>query len=410
MTQVIGRRAALALGAASLAAGRARAQAPAEVKIAMLVPLSGPWARSGLLEKQGAEMAVEDVNRAGGIKALGGAKLSLLQYDTQDSAEKAKDAAQRMLAEHPDLSGGFGCWLSTFTLAATEVTERAQLPWFTLSYSDAITSRGFRFVFQTSPTAVEQADETIPMVMRLAQATGKRPAKLAIIGDNTASSVSFRKPLDGRVLKDNHLTVVVDKTYTPPLSDATTLVQPVRAARPDFVLLLSTSVGDDKMLADTFSQYGMSAARVPLIGNGGHWTAPELLKTAGADILQGIIVVLANWPGKEQADLSKRFVVRTGEPWFGHDSIFAYGHVMALAAAVEAAGSADQTKVADAIRKMDLTTGPALLFPGHRLQFDAKGRRVGAEVVMVQWQGGRPVSVFPEASAAAKPVWKGQQA
>ena len=411
MNQGIGRRAALALGAATLAAPRVRAQAPAEVKIAMLVPLSGPWARSGQLERLGAEMAVDDVNKAGGVKALGGAKLRLLQYDTQDSAEKAKDGAQRMVAEHPDLAGGFGCWLSTFTLAATEVTERAQLPWFTLSYSDAITGRGFRYVFQTSPTAIAQAEATVPLVMRLAQAAGgKRPAKLAIIGDNTASSVSFRKPLDAHVLKDNNLTVVVDKTYTPPLSDATTLVQPVRGARPDFVLLLSTSVGDDKMLADTFAQYGMPATRVPLIGNGGHWTAPELLKTAGADVMQGIIVVLANWPGKEQAELSKRFVARTGEPWFGHDSIFAYGHVMALAAAIEAAGSAERTKVADAIRKMDLTTGPALLFPGHRLQFDANGRRIGAEVVTVQWHDGRPVTVFPEASAAAKPIWKGQQA
>ncbi|MBV9116399.1 MAG: ABC transporter substrate-binding protein, partial [Acetobacteraceae bacterium] len=231
MNQGIGRRAALALGAATLAAPRVRAQAPAEVKIAMLVPLSGPWARSGQLERLGAEMAVEDVNKAGGVKALGGARLRLLQYDTQDSAEKAKDGAQRMVAEHPDLAGGFGCWLSTFTLAATEVTERAQLPWFTLSYSDAITGRGFRYVFQTSPTAIAQAEATVPLVMRLAQAAGgKRPAKLAIIGDNTASSVSFRKPLDGHVLKDNNLTVVVDKTYTPPLSDATTLVQPVRGA------------------------------------------------------------------------------------------------------------------------------------------------------------------------------------
>ncbi len=412
MTKIIGRRTALALGgaaAASVAAGPGRAQGqPAEVKIAMLVPLSGPWAREGILEKMGAEMAVDDVNEAGGIKALGGAKLRLLQYDTQDSAEKAKDAAQRMLAEHPDLAGGFGCWLSTFTLAATEVTERARLPWFTLSYSDAITGRGFHYVFQTSPTAVQQAEDTVPLVMRIAQAsTGKRPTKVAIIGDNTAASVSFRKPLDQHVLKDEHLTVVLDKTYTPPLSDATTLVQPARGARPDFVLLLSTNAGDDKMLADTFSQYGMPATRLPLIGNGGHWATPELLKTTGADILQGIIVVLANWPGKDQEELSKRFVARTGELWFGHDSIFAYGHVMALAAAIEAAGSADRVKVADAVRKMDLTTGPALLFPGHRLQFDDKGRRIGAEVVVVQWLNGRPVAVFPETIAAAKPIWKG---
>jgi len=407
----IGRRTALALGgaaAASMAAGRARAQAPAEVKIVMLVPLSGPWAREGILEKMGAEMAIEDVNKAGGIKSLGGAKLTLLQYDAQDSAEKAKDAAQRMIAQHPDLSGGFGCWLSTFTLAATEVTERAQLPWFTLSYSDAITGRGFRYVFQTSATGVQQAEDTVPLVMRIAEAAGVHPTKVGFIGDNTAATVSFRKPLDQHVLKDQHLTLVLDKTYTPPLSDATTLVQPARGARPDFVLLGSTNAGDDKMLADTFAQFGMPASRLPLVGNGGHWATPELLKTTGADNLNGILVGLANWPGKDQEDLSKRFIARTGEKWFGHDSVFAYAHVMTLAAAIEAAGSADRVKVADAVRAMDLTNGPALLFPGRRLKFDDKGRRVGAEMVAVQWQGGVPVTVYPDAIAAAKPVWKAQ--
>ena len=54
---------------------------------------------------------------------------------------------------------------------------------------------------------------------------------------------------------------------------------------------------------------------------------------------------------------------------------------------------------------MDVTNGPAIYFPGNHLQFDAKGRRVGAELVIVQWQNGKPVTVFPEAMAAAKAVW-----
>ena len=128
----IGRRGALGLaaaaGAGALVPRRARAQAK-EVKIAMLVPLSGPWARTGLLEQMGARMAIEEINAAGGIKSMGGAKLVLVEYDAGDSAEKAKNAAQRMVAQEPDLAGGFGAWLSTFTLAVTEVTERADLPW-----------------------------------------------------------------------------------------------------------------------------------------------------------------------------------------------------------------------------------------------------------------------------------------
>lgn len=406
MTQGIARRTALALGGAAALAGTARAQAPKDVEIALLVPLTGPWARQGILERMGAEMAVDDVNAAGGIKALGGAKLKLLVLDTQDSAEKAKDAAQRMLAENPGLVGGIGCWLSTFTLAVTEVTERARLPWLTLSYSDAITGRGFRYVFQTSPTADKQATDVVPIIMKLAEGTtGRRPTKVAIIGDNTAASVSFLKPIRDHILKEAGLNAVVDKIYTPPLADATTLVQPVRSARPDFVLLLSTNVPDDKLLADAFTEYGMGGGKLPLIGNGGHWATPELLKTTGPDIVQGIIVGLANWPGKEQTELAKRFVQRTGEPWFGHDSIFPYAHVMILKQALEMAGAPDRVKVADAIRTMDMTDGPALFFPGHHLKFDDKGRRVDAELVVVQWQNARPVTIFPETMAVAKPIW-----
>src|SRR6185437_9577255 len=75
------------LAAASLAAVAALLpqHAPAqtkEVKVALVVPLSGPWARQGLLEREGAEMAIDDINAAGGIKALGGAKMKLIIADT----------------------------------------------------------------------------------------------------------------------------------------------------------------------------------------------------------------------------------------------------------------------------------------------------------------------------------------
>jgi len=410
MTKLIGRRSTLALGAAASAAGfarHARAQAPKEVEIAMLVPLSGPWARQGILEKMGAELAIEDVNNAGGIKALGGAKLKLLELDTQDSAEKAKDAAQRMLAQNPNLVGGFGCWLSTFTLAVTEVTERAQLPWLTLSYSDLITGRGYKYVFQSSPTADQQSQDMVPVIMALAQkASGKRPTKVGLIGDNTAASVSFMKPIRDHVLTDQKLAAVVDQTYTPPLTDATTLVQPVRSARPDFVLLTSTNVPDDKLLLDKFSEFNLPPTKMPLIGNGGHWAVPELLKVAGPDEVEGVLVGLANWPGKDAADISARFVKRTGEPWFGHDSIFAYAHVMILKEALERAGAADRIKVNEALHALDMTTGPALLFPGGHLQYDERGRRIGAKMVMVQWQNAKPVTVYPPEVASAEAKWK----
>jgi branched-chain amino acid transport system substrate-binding protein len=404
MTQ-IGRRSALALGAASLAAG-ARAQAPAEVRIAMLVPLSGPWARSGILEKLGAELAIDDINKAGGIKALGGAKLKLIQFDAGDSAEKAKDAAQRMVSDQPDLMGGFGCWSSSLTLAATEVTERAALPWLTLSYSDLITGRGFRHVFQTAPTANYQAQQLLPTIVDLAtRSTGKKPTKMAIIGDNTAANVGFFKDLRDHTLKDNGLTAVVDEMFTPPLSDATTLVQKVRSGRPEFCIMLSSNVPDDKLLLDKFAEYGLSGGKLPLIGGGGHIGAPELLNVTSAEEIQGLMAGLANWPGKPMEDVGRRFVERTKEPWFGHDSLFAYAHVWIFATALEQAGVADKARVAEALREMDMRDGPALCFPGGHLKFDDKGRRMDPQLVMIQWQGGKPLAVYPPELATAPAVW-----
>ncbi len=387
--------------------GKARADNPAEVKIAMLVPLSGPWARSGKLEQMGARMAVDDINAAGGIKSMGGAKLKLLEFDAGDSAEKAKDAAQRMVAQEPDLAGGFGAWLSTFTLALTEVTERAELPWLTLSYSDLITNRGFKYVFQSSPTADAQAEEIVPIIMDLSMAArGRKPKRVGLVGDNSASSTSFYKPIRDHIAEDQGLRIVVDQIFAPPLADATTIVQKIRSNLPDFALLQSTNAGDDKLLVDKFFEFGLTAQKMPLIGGGGHWCSPELVAMTGADNLEGLLVGLANWPGKKAQDVEKRFMERTKEPWFGHDSIFGYAHVWTLKTAIEIAGTAQRQKVGEALHTMNVTDGPlADLFPDGRVSYDEKGRRRGAKLCIVQYRSGRPVPVYPSAIALSAATW-----
>jgi branched-chain amino acid transport system substrate-binding protein len=406
MTIRLGRRAALSLAAASGTIRTARAQTAREVVFAMISPLSGPWAREGELQRGGAQMAIDDINAAGGIKALGGARVRLLQFDAGDSAENAKDAAQRMVAQNPEVVGGFGAWLSTFTLAVTEVTERAEIPWFTQSYSDLITGRGFHYIFQSSPTAVEQAEKALPTILDLAvKATGKKPKKAGIIADNTASTVSFLKSIRGHVLKDLGLTAVVDEVFTPPLTDATTLVQRVRSARPDFLLALSSNVPDDKMILDNMAQYGLGGGKLPMIGNGGHWATPELVANAGKDVVQGMMIITAAGSGKGLEDIENRYLKRTKEPWMLQEPMMAYGHIQLLALAVERAGVADRQKVADQIRAFDLRDGPALLFPGRHVKYDAAGRRVDAELMIVQWQNGRIVTTYPPAMAVTPPIW-----
>jgi branched-chain amino acid transport system substrate-binding protein len=382
------------------------AQQAKEVEIALVVPLSGPWARQGQLERMGAEMAIDDINKSGGIKSLGGAKMKLIVSDTGDSAEKAKNTAQRLVAQNPGVIGGIGAWLSSFTLAVTEVTERAELPWLTLSYSDVITGRGFHYVFQTSATGDRQSELALPAIIDLAvKVTGKKPTTTGVIQDNTAAPVSFMKPMRAGGFEKAGLKVVVDEIYTPPLSDATPLVSKVRTSRPDFMWVISTNIPDDSLLIQKFAEMGIGPNKLPIVGNGAHFGAPEILKVAGADVLEGTLITVANWSNEGQRALIDEFKKRTGEPWLTQDSLSAYGHVWILKEAVEKAGVTDRHKVAEAIRAMDTSEGAAKYFAGNHIKFDDKGRRVDAPLVIFQWQQGVPVTVYPQGPGSAKARW-----
>jgi branched-chain amino acid transport system substrate-binding protein len=383
------------------------AQAQEAVKLGLIVPLSGPWARQGEVMRVGAEMAIDHINAAGGIESLGGRPVELVVFDTGDSVERAKNAAQRMVAEHPDLIGITGSYLSSFTLAVSEVTERAALPMLTLSYSDLITGRGFRYIFQTSPTGVQQAEDALPILMQLAEtATGTRPERLGIVMDSTAASVAFVKPIkESGTLDALGLDLVVDETFTPPLANATPLIQRVRASRPDLFLLLPTAVSDTKLLIEKMNEFALGRGRLPTVSNGSAMGDPDLLANMPAELLEGVMSIVANWSTRGQESIAAEFIERSGEPWITQNPICAYGHIWILKEALELAGDADRNAVAAAIRTMDLTDGPANYFPGGRIRFDEFGRRIDAELLVVQWQNGEPQTVFPDSAAVAEPVW-----
>jgi branched-chain amino acid transport system substrate-binding protein len=413
MSTNISRRRALMLAMAAAGVGAstglwtaaARAQAK-EVKVAVVVPLSGAWARNGELHVKGAQLAVDDINAAGGIKALGGAKMKLIVADSGDSTEKAKNAAQRLLSQETDLVGGTGAFVSSFTLAITEITERAEVPWLTLSYSDQITARGYKYVFQTSPTASKQAEDALPVLMQIAKQAGvAQPKTVGIIMDNTASPVAFTKPMREGGFDKLGLKLVVDEIYTPPLSDATSLVQKVRNAKPDILLMLTTNVPDTKLVVEKLNEMGLGKGRLAVLGNGGHMGAPELSQVVGKELLEGVMGVIANWGGKGQEKIIGEFKTKAKEPWMPQDSISTYGDMWIFKDAMEKAGSADPKKVAAAIRSLDESDGAARYFPGGRLKFEPNGRRAGAELVIVQWQSGEPKAIYPPSLAAAKPMW-----
>jgi branched-chain amino acid transport system substrate-binding protein len=204
------------------------------------------------------------------------------------------------------------------------------------------------------------------------------------------------------------MSIVTDQIFTPPLSDATSLVQAVRASRPDWLFLPATSTQDNALIIQKLNEFGLGKGRLPTVANSGQVVLPEMRNLVSADLMEGVLNILGFWPNKEAQDVVDRFKTRFNEPWMISDAIEGYADIQLFKEAIERAGSADKEKVAQALRVIDLKDGPAKYFPGGRVRFDEKGRRIDAEIVVVQWQKGIPVLVYPLDVAVAKAIWPKQ--
>ena len=205
------------------------------------------------------------------------------------------------------------------------------------------------------------------------------------------------------LLKELGLELVMDETFTPPLSDATPLVQKVRAAKPDLLFFLPTVISDGKLILEKMNEFGLGQGRIPTISFGIAIAEPDILQTISPELLQGVITCVGSWATKGHEDLVKELKTRFNEPWMTQNAISTYGDMWLIKDALEKAGKADKVAVADALRTMD--GGPSKYYPGGLLKFDDKGRRVDAEMTVVQWQNGIPVTVFPQKLAVAEPFW-----
>jgi branched-chain amino acid transport system substrate-binding protein len=393
---------AVLAGATGAASCAALAQTD-PVKVALIAPLSGIWARDGELMRKGAEMAIDDINAAGGIKSLNGAKMQVIIADTGDSTEKAKSAAQRLVAQVPDLVGGSVGQVSAFGLAVTEVTERAHLPWLTFSYADQFTNRGFKYVFKTAIDASQFPAAAMPTVLDLAErATGKRPRSVAIIADDTPAAQGAVKAFAGGILAKLGVEIVVNESFTPPISDATPIVQRVRGRKPDFILLLPSAAPDVVQFLQKFSEFKLDIAAVAL---GNLVGSPDMRNLVDPGLLNHQMTIISNWGAKRSEDVVARFAARHGEPWMTEGAISTYGDMWVLREALERAGKPDREAVAEAIRSIDMTDGPARFYVNGRLKFDEKGQRVGAGIVVVEWLDGVVKTVYPAEAATTAPVW-----
>jgi branched-chain amino acid transport system substrate-binding protein len=341
----------LAVATVALAAVPAFAQ----IKIGAAGPMTGPDAVFGEQMKRGAEMAVADINAAGGVN---GQKLELLVGDDACDPKQATAVANKMVTDKVVFVAGHYC--SSSSIPASEIYKEGKVLQITPAstnpkLTDDAFAKGNTTVFRT----VGRDDIQGPTMAAYVLKTNKN-AKIAIIQDKTAYGKGvadeFKKALNAGGVKE-----VMYEAINRGDKDFTALISKMKAAKIDLMVLggyhpegaaiikqsreqglSSTLVGFDALATDEFAKLGGSAT------NG----------------------VLMSFPPKAEDDpknaaLVKKF--RDGKYNPEGYTLFSYAAVKTWADAANKAKSTDPAKVAAALRggKYDSTVGV--------LEFDQKG-------------------------------------
>lgn len=372
----------------------------ADVNLVAILPLSGPYASSGQLYRHGIEMAVDEINGAGGIQALNGEKIAVEIKDAGTTVESAVTTARQMLSgDRP--TGGMGAWLSSFTLGVSEISERRRVPWLTISSSDHVSDRGFQYLYQTVAPSSTWAGTGLKYLQKVSEEKGCPIKKIAIVGDNTASPTAFFKAVREQVAPELGWELVMDTVWTPPLADATAIAQQMAGVKPDIVLFGASNFPDAAQVLSRGIEFGV---KTNYVGNGSWLVMPEYLSAVGADNLEGIFDISGAHPLKGFDAIEAKFKADYNQPFLQQEGLAGYYNVWIFKAALEKAASADPEAVNAALKTLDLDSGPAAdALPSGRVKFAENGRLADATPVIAQWRAGTPVSVFPEDRAVATP-------
>ena len=203
------------------------AQSPA-VNIGVIQPLSGANAQFGINCRNGIELVADAINAAGGIKALGGAKINLVVSDATSNPITASTVAQHLITQN-ELTAVLGAFVSSLTLAISEVTARSDIPFLTESFADEITGRGLESVFKVTAKASVLGRAQVNYTVAIAEAAGSKIEKIAIMYEDTAYGVAQSRGLR-RAAKDANIEVVMDEPYPLGITDAKPLIDKLQAS------------------------------------------------------------------------------------------------------------------------------------------------------------------------------------
>lgn len=372
------------------------AQAP--LKVGVLVPITGNNAADGSRMLRSHELAAKQINDAGGLKNLGGAKIELVVADTQSKPEVSRSETEKLI-NRSGVSAVIGALGSATTIPAMQVAERSKIPFLiSTAVADNLTEQGFKNVFRISPKGKWAADSAFDFLAFL-KAKGVKIDKLALAYEDGPYGQSVAKNYDA-FLSQKGYEIVAKESFRTGSSDLNTQVAKLKASGADALLIVSY-VDDETVLLRTMAAQQFKPI---VIGYGGGHVNQVLLKLG--DVVENSFGIV-EWSNDVNKASSLAFVKAHEAAYKGEaplsNSAQAYVATWAIALAADAAGSLEPAKIRDALAALKLPSGPATVLPADGLQFDAEGQ-LPVRNVVVQVIGNKFVTVFPEAVAAGKPV------
>ncbi|MDM9560281.1 MULTISPECIES: ABC transporter substrate-binding protein [Bordetella] len=393
------RKFALALGiCGALASG----SAAADMKIGALFPFSGALALLGQESYRGLELAVNEINAAGGIN---GEKIEILKADAVDPTQAVSETKRLISSE---VVAVFGSYASGISYAASPVAELAGVPYFELgATAHKITTRGYKYLFRSNPNTalygvavVDALHEIIGPGMGL----DPKQIKIGIIHEDGPYGTDVAATEKQRAQELGY-TVAEVLPYSAKTVDLSSLILRLKGAGVDVVL--QTAYQNDAILYFRQARAANFKPKV-VIGAGGGYSLADTAKAVGAD-MNGVFdldfpqasINPAGAPGLDKF-LEAYKTTYKSDPQSGH-SLTNYVGAKAFFEAIANAKSTDADKIREAVLAYKKPAGQSA--NGWGFAFDEEGQNTASTFYVMQWQDGKLVTIAPSNLALGKPIF-----
>jgi branched-chain amino acid transport system substrate-binding protein len=389
----VSRRALLRAGGATVILGVPailRAE-PQPVKLGVLQPVTGALANDGDLGRLGAELAIADINAAGGLMALGGAKIAMVFGDNRSNPEASAQAVEALNAEGVTaIVGGFA---SGLCMTATQAAARYDLPYIIdCAVANQLTERGLKNTFRFGPNfsmAVKVA------LQNLAQL---KPARTVVIVHEDGLFGSGLAKLLQSELPKLGLEVLETIAHPTPARDMSNVVLRIRALQPDLVIP-SQYYGEFVLMARTMQQQRVRPKGIYAIF-GGAASSLRFIKEF-PEAAEGVMDCNHWHNPKDPRALELRKQVEAKGRSYAYNAPINYAAVRLVAEAIEKAGSADRAKLLEVLSTQSFGSS---VMPYGQSKF-VNGQNVNALPLNTQVQGGDVKVIYPAEFAEVKPIF-----